>query len=92
MIPVEDPAGRTVSVSHNEAERAPHENTDQVADVERAADHKKVRVVKHVVRAQEDEVAFLSFTAIFLPIMIPPYEKDRTAVRSPVLNGSFVCL
>lgn len=50
------------------------------------------RVSETPVAARLREVSFLSFTAILLPIMIPPYEKDRTAVRSPVLNGLFVCL
>jgi len=45
MIPVEDAAGGTAAVAHHQAERAPDQHADQIADVEEDGDDEEHAVV-----------------------------------------------
>ena len=48
MIPIKNAAGRATSVFHDQTKGTPDQNTDQIANIEKSADHEKPHGVQNV--------------------------------------------
>jgi hypothetical protein len=48
MIPIKNTTGRTASVFHDQAKGTPDQNTDQITNIEKNADHEKSHGVQNV--------------------------------------------
>ena len=55
MIPVKNSAGGTAFIFHNESERTPYKNTDEIANIKSYREHKKPYFIDHIEMIKDTE-------------------------------------